>query len=236
MRSLSSSDFLDLWEQGHSLHPLDQGLLILGTGLPQSSYEELADWPLGRRNRALVELRCASFGPDLQGWISCPRCAEKLEFEVDSRAIAIGPAESEDISEKGVVVNGHLFRLPTTRDLAQAAQASDPAQAAMSIAENCRLDEGEPVWSDEDLEQVGQQMAQADPMAEILINLRCPVCGNESSESLDMAGFFWAEIEARAKRLLFEVHTLASRYGWTEKEVLSLSAQRRAFYMEMVHE
>jgi hypothetical protein len=79
-------------------------------------------------------------------------------------------------------------------------------------------------------------MAQADPMAEILLTLRCPVCDNEWSAALDIATFLWAEIEARAKRILFEVHALASAYGWTEKEVLSLSEHRRALYMGMVQE
>ena len=33
-----------------------------------------------------------------------------------------------------------------------------------------------------------------------------------------------------------EVHTLASVYGWTEREILSLSEPRRAFYLEMVRQ
>ena len=46
---------------------------------------DLADWPLGRRNQALAELRCSCFGPRLEGWTACPRCAEKLEFQMDAR-------------------------------------------------------------------------------------------------------------------------------------------------------
>ncbi|HUD55174.1 MAG TPA: hypothetical protein VMR02_08095 [Terracidiphilus sp.] len=42
------------------------------------------------------------------------------------------------------------------------------------------------------------------------------------------------QIEARARRLLYEVHTLAAAYGWSEREILSLSAPRRALYLEMV--
>jgi len=73
-------------------------------------------------------------------------------------------------------------------------------------------------------------------MAEILVTLSCPVCGSECNQSLDIAAFLWEEIEARAKRLLMEVHALASAYGWTEKEILSLSECRRASYLEMVHQ
>ena len=42
------------------------------------------------------------------------------------------------------------------------------------------------------------------------------------------------EIHAWAKRTLREVHTLASAYGWSEREILSMSAVRRALYLEMV--
>jgi len=238
MRSLSSPDFLYLWERGFGLHPLDQGLLVLGTGFPETPYESLADWPLGRRNTALVALRCACFGPRLRSWIACPDCGEKLEFEMDGRSFLDGAdaGTNEPGGNGAIVVNGRSYRLPTSRDLARAAMEGDAVKAAVRLLEGCRVDGGEAAtWADEDVEEVGRHMALADPMAEILIELRCPLCGIESSETLDVGSFFWTEIEARAKRILLEVHTLASRYGWTEEDVLSLSEHRRAIYLEMVH-
>ncbi len=236
MRVISNSDFLDLWERGFGLHPLDQGLLLLGAALPETPYESLADWPLGRRNQALAELRSTYFGWSLHGYTSCTQCREKLEFEVDSRAFVRQAGDTEAKLREPIVVKGHSFRLPTIRDLALATQETDSYSAAIRILEACRLDAAESAtWSEEDLEEVGQSMAMADPMAEILLNLRCPACDHESNPTLDIAAFLWAEIEARAKRLLFDVHTLASAYGWTQKEILSLSEQRRALYLEMVN-
>jgi hypothetical protein len=236
MRPLSNLDYLNLWERGSRLHALDQVLLALGAALPEASYESLADWPLGRRNRALAELRCACFGSRLQGWIACTQCGEKLEFEMNCRALA-----REEVNEPSrrepIVVKGHSFRLPTSRDLARLARDSDPRLAAIRLMEGCRVQEGEsPAWSEEDLEEVGERMALADPMAEIRLTLQCPTCGKEWDETLDIGTFLWAEIEARAKGLLFETHTLASAYGWTEKEILSMSEPRRALYMEMVQD
>jgi hypothetical protein len=236
MRSLSSSDFLDLWERGFCMHPLDQGLLVLSTALPETSHESLADWPLGRRNRALAELRYSCFGSRLQGWTSCPRCEEKLEIEVDGRTLA-AEAGAEGNSSDPIVVNGRSFRLPASRDLARAAREADPRQAAIRLLEGCAVGADESAaWSEEDLENVGEKMALADPMAEILLTLHCPACDNEWVANFDIASFLWEEIAARAKRILFEVHTLASEYGWTEKEILSLTEQRRGLYMGMVHE
>jgi hypothetical protein len=235
MRALASSDVLGLWERGSRLHPVDRGLLALGEALPGTSYESLADWPLGHRNRALAELRCALFGPRLEGWTSCARCGERLEFQMDARSLAAADTPPPSDPGPAVAVGGHSFRLPTSRDLAHAARETDPRTAAVRILEACRLEEGEsPVWSDRDIDEAGEQMALADPMAETRLTLNCPTCGSQWDETLDVAAFLWTEIEARAKRLLLEVHTLASAYGWTENDILSLSEPRRASYLEVV--
>ncbi len=219
------------------MHPLDRGLLALAAALPDTSPETLADWPLGRRNKALVELRCACFGPNLQAWTACTQCAEKLEFELDGRALTQSANDADYSRSEPVVVNGQLFRLPTSRDVARIAQESDCADAALRLAEACRVAGNDSATcSESDLEEVGRQMSLADPMAEILIDLACPVCGYGNDSHLDIASYLWSEIDARAKRLLLDVHALASAYGWTERTVLALSDQRRAVYLEMVRE
>jgi hypothetical protein len=232
MRALSSADCLDLWERGLRLHPLDQGLLALGAALPETSYESLADWSLGHRNSVLAEIHSAYFQPNLHGQTSCPMCAEQLEFQMDARAfIRRDPGPSVPI-----VVKGHAFRLPSTRDLARAVRESDPRVAVIELVESCSVGPAEATaWSDEDLEEIGDSMASADPLAETCLQFDCVKCGHKWDEALAIVAFLWMEIEARAKRLLTEVHTLAAAYGWTEKEILSLSEPRRRLYLEMVH-
>ncbi len=235
MRTLTGTDFLSLWERGVRLHPLDQGLLALSAALPETPCDSLADWPLGRRNQALAELRCACFGPGLEGWVPCPQCGEKLEFQMDARALieqGVSRAPGETI-----VVNGRSFRLPTSRDLARAARVADPELAAIRLLEICCLErDSHSSWSQEEVEAVGDGLASADPLAETRLAVHCPKCGHDWDETLDLAAFLWSEIEARARRLLMEIHTLASAYGWTEGEILALSEARRALYLEMVRE
>ena len=77
-------------------------------------------------------------------------------------------------------------------------------------------------------------MAECDPQAEVLIDMECPDCGHRWQMLFDIAAFLWTEIAVAAKRLLREVHTLARAYGWREADILSLSAARRQFYIEMV--
>jgi len=233
MRTFSNSEILEIWERGVGWHPLDRGLLALSRAL-SSPIESLADWPLGRRNRSLFELHCLCFGPRLESWVSCAGCGQKLEFEVDARElIALDPYEQS--LPATVAVGDDCFRLPASRDLAQVALADDDNTATIRLLERCRVTGPEPpVCSEAMLEQAGEKMASADPLAEVRLALHCPACDREWDEALDIAAFVWAEIDARARRLLCDVHALASAYGWTESEALALTPARRAMYLEMV--
>jgi len=230
---LTTADLLDLWERGAWLHPLDRGLLALGAAMPETDPATMADWPLGRRNRALLELHIAAFGPQLQGWSACAQCEEKMEFEIDARRLASQHLTTGDDS---VQLNNRAFRLPTTRDLAAVGREPSPEAAADALVRRC-LTTGESIenWDQQQFSALGEALAKADPLAEIRLSFCCPKCGDESEETVDLVSFLWSEIEARAKRAFWEVHTIASVYGWSEREILSLSPARRAHYMEMMH-
>lgn len=233
MSALSPSDVLALWESGRSLHPLDRGVLALRMNMAQSSADDVADWPLGRRNREIARLRRACFGSELRVQSKCPHCAEAVEFAFDADALAAAP----ETDVQTVTVSGVAFRLPTSRILASVVDEPDAERAAIRLCERCRVDAedgGAPAPSADDIERIGEAMARADPLAEIAFGFECPACGAAFREDLDLAEFFWLEIEAEAKRLLIDVHTLASAYGWREQDVLALSPARRAFYVERV--
>ncbi len=233
MRGLSSTDFLNLWERGLRLHPLDRGLLLaLSSGVQGTASDNPADWPLGKRNKALAELRSMCFGPRLEAWTACAQCGEKLEFGMDLNALT-----AEAPTSAPVEIEGKLFRLPTSRDLARVSGETNPQRAAVTILNACRLDAdgaGHP-WTDRELEAAGERLALADPLAETRLQFECPACGSRWDENLDITSFLWTEVEARARKLLLEVHTLASAYGWSEPEILALSETRRAFYLEVAH-
>jgi hypothetical protein len=231
MRAFSSSEVLDLRDRGVRLHPLDRSLLALSAVCP-SQCEDCADWSLGRRNRALFELHASCFGPHLCGWSACPRCGEKVEFDIDGALLTTTtPADS---SSDGVMIRGGRYRLPTSRDLAEVLPG-DLETVAVRLLERCRIGDGSvSEWNEVALRDAGEILAAADPLAETQLALDCPSCAHQWNDILDIGSFVWAEIESRARRLLLEVHTLASAYGWSEGETISLSAARRASYMRMV--
>lgn len=231
MRAFSSSEVLDLCDRGVRLHPLDRSLLVLSAVFPSQS-EDYADWSLGRRNRALFELHAACFGLHLRGWSACSRCGEKVEFDIDAGLLTT--ATPGDSSSDGVVIRGERYRLPTSRDLA-GALSCDLEIVALRLLDRCRIGDGSVSdWDEIALRDAGETLAAADPLAETRLALDCPSCAHQWNDVLDIGCFVWAEIESRARRVLEEVHTLASAYGWSEAETLSLSAARRASYMRMV--
>jgi hypothetical protein len=83
-------------------------------------------------------------------------------------------------------------------------------------------------------EAVVEQMAQADPQADVQVPLSCPECGHQWQAHFDIVSFFWSEIDAWATRTLRDVHVLASAYGWREADILGMTPWRRHRYLELV--
>ena len=85
-----------------------------------------------------------------------------------------------------------------------------------------------------DIPRMATQLEELDPEAKIEFSLQCPECGREWSSLFDIVSVFWTELSAWARRIVQEIHHLATRYGWSEEEILKLSPWRRAIYLSMV--
>jgi hypothetical protein len=87
--------------------------------------------------------------------------------------------------------------------------------------------------SDEAIADLAEHIGKCAPEAEVMLDFACPSCGHRWQGLFDIAAFFWREIRAQARRLLREVHLLASAYGWREADILVMSPRRRQAYMEL---
>jgi hypothetical protein len=233
MSALSAFAVVELWEQGQKRHPVDRALLLLGAFQPNESYEQLADWTVGRRDAAVLTMRMNTFGTHFSAYIDCPICKERMEFSFDGRTFQL-PYDAESLN---IDVDGWHFRLPTTRDLAKIANEGDSDTGVKRLLELCCLRDQNQTkleWPTAIVKLIETRMEEADPQANIELDLACEACGHAWQSAFDICGFFWEEIEVRGKRLLQEVHLLASAYGWSEREILALSEQRRNIYLEMV--
>ena len=243
MQSLSAEQIVQIWELGQGRHPLDRALTCLASALPEYSLDTLATLSIGRRDAYLLTLRELTFGPQMNSQATCPQCQESLEFSLNTQDLRIiDPDQPEAAAHRWRADQIQAqFRLPNSLDLAAMLTLPDPNLARHRLIERCLLDlsEGGQAAALSDLPtpiiaQLGAQIAEADPQADITLDLACPTCSHPWQVLFDIVEFFWGELTAQAQRLLLDVHQLARSYRWRERDILSMSSLRRQFYLNLV--
>jgi hypothetical protein len=238
MHGLNAAQLLAVWERGLAQTPAGRTQVLLAAACPETPSEALS---IGQRDARLLALREQTFGPQLDACARCPACAESLELSFRAEDVRVPAVEVP--REFAVQRSGYelRFRLPTQADLEEVCGRGDVPTARMRLLERCLLTarrSGLDVAADqlpEDVVQaVDQAMAAADPQADVRLALACPACGHQWQEVFDIGLFLWSEVHSWALRLLREVHTLATAYGWSEADILALSPQRRRMYLELV--
>ncbi|MDM0071126.1 hypothetical protein [Variovorax sp. J31P207] len=244
MDTLADSDLLHLWETMRRQTLPRRAAALLAVAAPDLASGRLAGLSLGERERRLLDLHAHCFGARLACVADCPQCGEAFEFELDARALAAGLPVPAEAAPTRTVEAGDLrveMRLPTVADSIALADEHDVRHAYSRLLDRClacTTRTGEAMAPQALppalLDEAAAWMEAADPAAELMISMACPACDAVFGEPLDLAAFCWAEVEARAPRLLAEVDALASRYGWSEAEILSMSRVRRDAYLALV--
>lgn len=243
MRSLSAQSILRVWEIGQLQHPIDRALTLLSFAYPEKSVSELVSLSIGQRDGYLLTLREQTFGAKLDGFAECPQCHERLEFDLETAAIRFASPTPALQTDYSLSVNGLdlRFRLPNSQDLATIVDDPDPETARMELIERCLLEASRNGTSipyhelpEAAIAQLTERVVECDPQAEVLIPLTCAACGYAWSTLFDIVDFFWTELSALAQRLLLDVHLLAQSYGWREADILSMSAIRRQYYLNLM--
>jgi hypothetical protein len=242
MKFLSEADVIAMWERGAGQHPADRALTLLAACCGESP-AQLALLSLGQRDGRLLKLYAQLYGDKLSAFAECPQCAERLEYELSAHelgasATSTASADALSLAEGDVLLR---LRLPNSFDLGAATACADVDAARRLLAERCIVEAtraGEPVvvqqLAESSIERISERLAEADPQAEMLINLTCAGCRHQWQIIFEIESFFWSRISSLARRLLREVHTLARAYGWREHDILSLGPLRRQCYLEMV--
>lgn len=239
MRPLSVPELLNVWEGGLATRPFERALAILAAASPECSRAILCRLSIGRRDAGLLRLREWAFGPELPIVAMCPSCQHQLETALPLGELC-APLEVDREPESCLEIGEYRirYRPPATEDL-MACTAIDMSMNRRILFNRCVLESNHlnnsvPVEElpAEIIEAAIQQISEADE-SEILIDLSCPNCEWHWHELFDIVSFFWMEIDAWARRLLREVHILASAYGWKESDILALSPVRREIYLAM---
>lgn len=253
MQPLAGLRLLEACEAARREPALLRPLTLLAAALPGCERATLLDQPLGERNRALLALRALSFGPLLEGYAECRACGAPMTFQlaVDDALAGLDACAAGAAGEW--IEAGFAWRLrqATTADLLAVARMPDDAAAehellcrclslsAMSAmsATSATSDTNEatdiaalPLDSTTALAEFEQLHADA----ELHCALQCPQCGHAADHELDLADFVWREARHAARRLLADIHTLASHYGWSEAAIAAMSQARRDAYLELL--
>jgi len=236
---------LDAWETGMGEPMPLRALTLIRASEPLTPREQIAGWSLGRCHRHLLQFRRALFGRTMACRLSCPECEEASELALDASSFL----EESDCGSDGTTSESDLemnagdhrivFRLPAPGDMDAASSCSNVEEARRLLASRCISSlecRGEPLSGeipDHIIDAVSERMAEADPFADIAFATECAVCSRRWDARFDILGFLWSEIDRWARRLLEEIHTLASAYGWTQGEILSLAPGRRRRYVNL---
>lgn len=243
MPGLTAAATLDLWERADHLPPIERAIALAAAADPVSEATAVASLPLGRRDGRLLHLRAELTSRPLDATAACPACGERVEFDADADALAAMADGAAAAAAASLEVDGFrvTWRSPDSGDLIAASVAGSADDAEGVLLGRCVSSASGPDGDVDAAElprtvrdAVSRAMAEADPLAEVVISLTCPACSTTFDADLDIAGFVWTELRARARRVLHEVAVLARAFGWTEAQVLALPERRRQAYLDLV--
>ncbi len=243
MTNLSAEALLNVWETEQARRSPDEAVAAVFAQCGGGGLQDMLAMSLGARNARLLGLRRSLFGDGLPGVADCPACGARAELNLSVRDLTEAHEEPA-AADEALVADGYgvRFRLPRGEDLRAVADCATLEAGRDCLLRRCviaaELDGAAVAVFDLPpavIEQLSARMETLDPLAETLVHLVCPECGQAWQASLDVASFVWEEFSALARRLLREVHALASAYGWREPEILAMSAVRRRAYLELLN-
>jgi len=241
MKRLEASDLLQIWERGIGTAPSMALLPLLLAAFPEITPEQLPNLTIGARDSLLLTQREWLFGSRLEGVVSCPNCGEKLEFSLLVDELRADSGEGLDLNPRapifvkaaGVMVE---VQIPTIDDAAKVASLEELLERCVRKVSKSGEDLTTAELSQGVIDAISRKIVKADPQADIRLSMECPACEHRWMATFDIVTYLWSEIHSWAQRMLFEVHQLASAYGWSEQEILALSPTRRQTYLSMIGE
>lgn len=190
--------------------------------------------PVAARSAALLRLVAATDGVrELPFSACCPACSETFEFALPLATLQEGTDDDGPIQvrlQRGADIR---LRRPTGNDL-RCWRLARPA--TRDLARRLMLDELllEGQVQPEDEAELSAAVAALDPLVALAVACDCPACGAASEVPIDLDDTALNRLAARQRALLREVHCLASRYGWSEAQVMALPPTRRAQYLALI--
>ncbi|MDH3657585.1 MAG: hypothetical protein OEM77_05560 [Nitrosopumilus sp.] len=201
---------------------------------------------IGDRICLLLNLRKITFGNSLSCIMTCDSCKEKASFELDIDSLLnLG---TKQIKTENYLIHTKNFSLKirplTVLDQESILSYSDKRnfkeKPTDQLIRSCIVS-SKPNLSDSSLPQeiidaVNPKLNEIDPMADIILDLKCPACDHSLQTPFEIENFVLREIYSQISSLEKEIHWLAFNYNWSEKNILNLPIQKRHRYIELINE
>jgi len=207
----------------------------------------------GDREALLLHLWRISRGPSMPCVVRCNQCMEAMDLPLSVDELLLEPYAMAERVLETEVEHGSIryrirYRLPNGGDQEEAARLArrDADRAARLVLERCieqAAGDGAAnsvgcmdALPEAVLSHVSELMGMQDPQAEIVLRGDCCNCGKPFVIAFDAGQFLLREVEQARGNLERQVHLLAYYYQWSEHDILSMSASRRASYTKCLLE
>jgi hypothetical protein len=194
---------------------------------------------MGNRDRLLAALFRACFGDRIDGINFCANCSSEYEFSFSLNALTEHLAERQAPSdlihadgpddERFYRMEGMRFRLPTVADV-DAVRALPPGEAMPELLHRCIDAATGP--ADENAIQLA--MDQLAPSLDLDIDTNCPNCAQPGTITFSLEAFLLQALAQERRFLTLEIHWLATAYGWSLTDILSLNRDDRRALVRQV--
>jgi len=174
-----------------------------------------------------IELRCAN-----------PACRDLIEVGLTTEEL-LESSRAQAVDDFSVEVDGLVLNVRRPTGLDQLSWLTEPAEdeatalratvAALLIppAEVSEL-------SEEAVVAVEESLDRHDRLGAFHVSLTCPYCDVLLPYELDLAALLIERFRHAQTRLVEQIHAIASGYGWTESEILTIPRERRARYLSLL--
>jgi len=210
------------------------GLLteVPGTAVKPGCVPDLA---LCDCDRLCASIYIDCFGEIVEGRVTCYRCSQPFEMRfslvdlMEHVTNRVRDAEKPDIRGLFTTPDGRRFRLPTVQDQQEIA-GLDVDTATAALRARCLVD-GDAAAAPEELDSI---MERVGPMLDADLDAVCPHCGVAQAVRFDIQSYLFRALGYEKQFLLYEVHRIATAYGWRYDETLGLTREDRRKLVRLI--
>lgn len=194
--------------------------------------EAVASLAASDRDALLAALHRGLWGDRIVTSLECRACGATydLSFELTAlqRSIEAAREPAEVVETRKLrLVSGQVFTLPD-------ADAEDAAAQRDHTDANDALAQGIAGTGTVDLAELDARLEALAPLLDVDLEAPCAECGHPALARFDIQTFTLQRLLDERETTLAEIHSLASGYGWSLGDILTLSRSlRRSFALRV---